>query len=54
MPLNTYILSQCDSVKALNTWTSHSATVNTVHDIRPPTINSKFQALRKAIISLSI
>lgn len=42
------------SVKALNTLTSPSATVNTVHDIRPPTMNSKFQALRKAITCLSI
>lgn len=48
MPLSTYLLSHCVSVKALNTLTSHSATVNTVHDIRPSTINSKFQALRKS------
>lgn len=48
VPLSTYLLSHCDSVKALNTLTSHSATVNTAHDIRPSTINSKFQALRKS------
>lgn len=54
MSLSMCLLPHCDSVNALDTLTSHSAPVNTVHDIRPPTINSKFQALRKAIICLSM